>query len=294
MNGAAIQQKIYYGYSLAASRLGVPYSWYRPPGPNNPLSGANLVSPLSFNYTSSILTLSGSPIYGQQVSVSLGAASVSYTILPSDTLVSVVTALGLLLAQAGFANTVSGAAITFTTAPSAYVMGSCYLMASMTPNFQYSTFVGFGKFAYNCLANGSVLQVGDYLVGANRIFYVAALQELLPIFAVETNDTLNVLRFQTTGLVGALSYGGIEGDKMTILAAAWPASVLKATRFDPSPTRLPSDSKISHMQVLMPAIPGTPLFYGDILQDSDGNNYMIDMMELTELGYRLDCVAEVA
>ncbi len=293
MNGALIQEKIYYGYNLAASRLGFPYAWYRPSGANNPLSGVNLLAPVSISYQSPVLTLSGVPFAGQQIQVSIDAAMYSYNVSPSDTMASVTTGLGAVLSSAGYANTVSGLSITFTTPPAGYIVGSSFILASMTPNFQYSTYVGFGKFAYNCLANGTILEVGDFLVGSNRIFYIAALQDLLPIFAVETNDTLSVLRYSTAGEVGSLDYSGLTSSEM-VIAAQWPCSVLKASRFDPDPTKLPSGSKISHMQVLMPVPPGVQLFYGDILQDSSGMKYLIDMIELTPLGYRLDCSAQVA
>ena len=44
MNGDIIQKKLYRGYSIAAAKIGVPFTLYRPNGANNPISTENTVA----------------------------------------------------------------------------------------------------------------------------------------------------------------------------------------------------------------------------------------------------------
>lgn len=46
MDGTALQAKVYRGYAMAASKIGVTHSLYRANGANNPTAGGNLVTTL--------------------------------------------------------------------------------------------------------------------------------------------------------------------------------------------------------------------------------------------------------
>lgn len=161
-------------------------------------------------------------------------------------------------------------------------------MAYNRPN-KYAHPTWFGVF------DGTQTKVGDYLTNAqDGTFYVAAMQQALPILLVQTNRTINVLRPQQQTGVGAVSYNGDTVATETAIMTGWPASVLIGTKGEKSQVSLPGDTRSPWWAILMPAIAGVAIRHGDILTDDLNRRYVCASVELTDLGYRMTAEQSVA
>jgi hypothetical protein len=157
-------------------------------------------------------------------------------------------------------------------------------------DFKYAKAQGYGKATWSCLADGAQLAPGDYLVRPDGVaFYIAALQPLLPISAIECNRTINVLRPQQQSGVGAQGYGGDTVAAETLLVSQFPASVLVGTKSDRSLVNLPGDVRNPAWNILLPALPGSVLLRNeDVITDDQARRYVISSAELSELGWRIN------
>ncbi|MBR8182096.1 hypothetical protein KDW54_06745 [Burkholderia ambifaria] len=145
----------------------------------------------------------------------------------------------------------------------------------------------YGKPTWFCLVDGSRVLVGDYLINSDQTFFIAAMQPILPILAVDCNRTLNVLRPQQQSGIGAVGYGGDTDSNETPLMTGWPASVLQGTKGEKNEVNLPGDVRNPWWQILMPAYPGIVLRTADIVTDDIDRRYIVSSAELTDLGWRL-------
>lgn len=147
----------------------------------------------------------------------------------------------------------------------------------------------YGKALWYCLVDGTQMQVGDYLKSASQTFFIAAMQQTLPILAVECNRTLTVHRPAQQGSVGAVGYGGNTAATETMLMQGWPASVLQGTKGEKNETNLPGDVRTPWWAILMPAFSGVTLRTSDTITDDLSRRYVISSAELTDLGWRITC-----
>lgn len=163
------------------------------------------------------------------------------------------------------------------------------LLASFNAkDMKYGKAQDYAKATWYCLADGTQLQAGDYLVGAQRTFFIAAMQPLLPILAVDCNRTINVTRPQLQTQVGGVTnYEGTTAANETPLMTGWPASILQGTKGERGETTLPGDVRNAWWIILFPSIEGVTLRSGDIITDDIVRRYIISSAELTELGWRL-------
>lgn len=222
MDGTLVQERIWYGYGVAAIQAGLLYSHYRPTNDGSPLT-----TPLSISFPALF-----APNRNQ-----------------------------------------------------------------MSPKTQFGTPVSYGVAVWQGFLNGAEVSVGDYFVanpGQNnptvQTFFIASMQPLLPIMAVETNETVTIDRSVTPNQIGSLPYGGERKSTLTTLLTDWPASMLLKGKKEKNPTGLGSDTPQTEMEVLLPFIPGvTPeLWPGDFLTASNRNTrYVTQNVELTDLGYRI-------
>lgn len=150
----------------------------------------------------------------------------------------------------------------------------------------------YGKAVWYCLADGNRLKPSDYLARPDgNIFYIAGMQPLLPILAIECNRVVSVLRPMTQRAVGAQPYGGDTVATETALVDQFPASVLVATKSDRSLVNLPGDVRNPAWTVLLPILPGgVALRSEDIVTDDQSRRYVISSAELTDLGWRIGAV----
>ncbi|QAU22590.1 hypothetical protein EO087_00220 [Dyella sp. M7H15-1] len=153
--------------------------------------------------------------------------------------------------------------------------------------FNFAKGQDYGKASWECLADGRVLQPGDYLSGNSGTYFIAAMQPLVPIQAVQCNCTVTLWRPQQQPGVGALGYGGSTKSNETEVATSFPASVLAATKTGHAPNNLPGDVAAAWYTLLLPALPGgAQLLAHDVLTNDLGYRYVLLSVELSTLGWR--------
>jgi hypothetical protein len=128
---------------------------------------------------------------------------------------------------------------------------------------------------------------GDYLVQADKVWFIAAQQHLLPVLCVQTNRIVSFSRPVAPARTGINAYGGAVTATNEMILTNWPASVIGvAGRGHPS-ADLPSDSSIPYWTVLLPAITGVVLLPADLMMDDLGRNAVVAGAELSDLGWRI-------
>jgi hypothetical protein len=136
--------------------------------------------------------------------------------------------------------------------------------------------------------DSAYLVPGDYLVEqvSGRIWFVAALQNLLPATCVLTNCVLTVTRPSTAGVAGVNAYGGGTGS--TAVVAGFPGNLLHGGS-SRAPGAIPADARIGEAVALLPAVSAAPFFArGDLVTDDLGRSFVVSGAELNALGWRLD------
>ena len=162
-------------------------------------------------------------------------------------------------------------------------------------NYAYRRPSGYGKPTWTVLVDGRLTQPGDYLVEVAalpgqvpRVFFLADQQPILPIVAVECNDTISISRPDppaTPGSGGLKGYGGDVTE--TTFLTDWPASVLEKGRGQPASAALPDDTKMPGYSVLIPNTPGFRIQTDDFIETGSGLRLEISTVELSSLGWRL-------
>ena len=145
----------------------------------------------------------------------------------------------------------------------------------------------YGKALLKAVIDPMAIRPGDYLVGANRTYFVSSIQPLQPVLVVYTNDVVSVERSETPQTVGTLPYGGERKSTFVAILTSWPASVLLKGKKSKNPTGLGSDTPQTGMEILLP--PGTPAILPDdiILTQTGGKRYVAENVELSDLGFRI-------
>ncbi|MGF6154029.1 hypothetical protein [Pseudomonas fluorescens] len=161
------------------------------------------------------------------------------------------------------------------------------LPASFTTNFSYSAPNKYGQATWLGLFDGRTFLPGDYLVGEGGTFFIAAMQSTLPIYCVQTNRVISVLRVAMDAGPGLIGYAGDTAATEVPLMQGWPASVLQGTKGEQNPTQLPGDVRTPWWLVLMPAYPGITFRTSDVIRDELGRKYVISSAELTDMGWRM-------
>ena len=175
-----------------------------------------------------------------------------------------------------------GAAGPLTGAPVTSLMAAfdpTVELSVRSPNFQRSN-------QALLIGDPTIVEAGDYLVGT-QTWFVSHVEALRPAICILCNRTLSVSIPAAASAVGANSYGGSTTATNTVVASGWPASVLTKTHIEIDPTKLPTDTKTSFFEILLPAIPGVVLEFGLILQDDLGQIYIVAAAELSIGGWRL-------
>lgn len=176
-----------------------------------------------------------------------------------------------------------------TTAANPLAVPLSSILASFNAqDMTYSKPNTYGKAVWWCLADGSQLAVGDYLVGTPGTFFIASMQPILPIQAVECNRTVTIYRPQQQVGVGALGYGGNTAQNQVAIVTGFPASVLINAKADKGPVNLPGDTRQAWWNLLLPPIPGPVIIQdADVVEDEIGNRYVVSAAELTDMGWRI-------
>lgn len=143
----------------------------------------------------------------------------------------------------------------------------------------------YGKATWYALFDGTGITVSDYLIGPGGVFFIAAMQSLLPILAVSCNRVINLYRPQQQTNLGLGGYGGTTAKNETLLLQGRPCSILQGTKGEKSETNLPGDTRAAWWQVLLPNAGGI-IRYDDVIIDDLQRRYVVSSAELTDLGWR--------
>jgi hypothetical protein len=183
----------------------------------------------------------------------------------------------------------------YPQAPLGNVIGN--LLASFNAeDWKYSRPNKYGKPTWFGLFDGTVTQAGDYLVGAQSTYFIAAQQLHLPILCVECNRQVSLLSMPSgPSSVGAQGYGGVcaaesisvlgDVDSYQCLVTGWPASVLFGGR-QTHGTDLPLSVNNTGFQIILPRSVPETINASDIFVDDLGRRYQVEGAELTDLGWR--------
>jgi hypothetical protein len=147
----------------------------------------------------------------------------------------------------------------------------------------------YGKPQWYMLTDECGLQLGDYIVDPLLgTFFVASGEPFKPPMVIRCNRTLTFAR-PGAPPAGADYYGGDETATETPLLTGWPAAVLQGTKGEAGDTKLPGDTRMPWVQVLLPQPASVQLRASDIALDDQPiqQRYIVSSAELTALGYRL-------
>lgn len=146
---------------------------------------------------------------------------------------------------------------------------------------------GYGQPEWQGIFDASYTRPGDYVVTADRTFFIAAQQPLLPVLCVLTNRTVSIGRPSLQTSVGTNGYGGYNSGTVSSLLIGWPVSMLGTSASGVPATGLPTAQSAAQVMVLLPVAPSINLMPGDMISDDLGRNLMVTSAELSELGWRL-------
>lgn len=150
----------------------------------------------------------------------------------------------------------------------------------------------YGKATWYALVDGTSLQAGDYFIGPQGTFFIAALQPLLPILAVSCNRTVSIYRPQTQTGVGAQPYGGNTASNQVLLVSGVPCSILQGTKGEKSEANLPGDTRSPWWSILMPGL--GRVMPDDIIIDDLEQRYVVSSPEQSDLGLRITAMMALA
>ena len=169
------------------------------------------------------------------------------------------------------------------------------VMARFDQDFQFSARKPnlYAHPVWGVLVDRTLLAVGDYLVGQEGTFFLIARQSLTPTAGVSCNRVISISR-PTAPTPGPNAYGGVVNN--TPIVTSWPASVLQGTKGERGDLNLPGDVRMPWVSILIPAVPGVQIRFGDIVTDdqADALRYTVSGAELTDLGYRITAAQTTA
>ncbi len=137
----------------------------------------------------------------------------------------------------------------------------------------------FGNALFAAILNPKAVQPCDYLVGPEGTFFISSTEPLKPILAVQCNRVISFER-PSSGSPGSRLYGGSTSEP---IASLIPASVLTGTKGERNVSEtLPDDSRMPWETILVPALPGMPMFQqADQFTDDIGRRFTVSAAELT-------------
>lgn len=135
--------------------------------------------------------------------------------------------------------------------------------------------------------DSAYLLPGDYVVEmlSGRVWFVGALQSLLPACCVLTNRILTITRPATYAVAGVNLYGG--GATSLPVIDGFPASLLHGGDIRGTDA-IPADARVSGAVALLPSIGTTIFSRGDMVTDDLSRNYVVSQAEQNDLGWQLE------
>ena len=139
------------------------------------------------------------------------------------------------------------------------------------------------------ILDASYTRPGDYLATADRTYFIAAQQSLLPILCILTNRIISIGRAFGLGSAGVSTYNGYGAGSTSPVATGWPASVRGIGGTTAGLAGLPTSQPALQVTVLLPPIPTVQIGSADMVYDDLGRTMVVTTAELSELGWRMSC-----
>jgi hypothetical protein len=155
-------------------------------------------------------------------------------------------------------------------------------------------FVAKDPIAYG-MFDPTVTVVGDYLVGPLGTFFIASQDVPMPIQVVRCNQTITVMR-PSAEAIGDNFYGGAESVTGTPMLSEWPASVIQGTKGETGEVKLPGDTRLAWVAIMLPSVAGVQILPGDWILTGQSTimEFTVSSCEITPLGWRLSAASAVA
>jgi hypothetical protein len=160
-----------------------------------------------------------------------------------------------------------------------------------TNSWTYMNVKKYGDNAWIILADGRELYVGDYLVSPQRTFFIASMEHLQPILGVMCDRIITISRPKAPDGVGDVGYSGYEDITPAthpVLYQNVPASFLKSSRGEKNRVALPTDAKMPWYAAYLPYWEAAFLRNGDIITDTNKQQYIVSDNEHTSMGWHLN------
>lgn len=168
----------------------------------------------------------------------------------------------------------------------ANIVGS--LKCSFNNSWNYMKAKGYGNPVQQLVADGTLLEAGDYLSDGTQTYFLAGKELILPMQAVYCNAVVTIARPEQVTGNGYVGYADYQPSTAMTLYKDCPASLLEGGKMSDSGAGLPTSAKLSGCRLLLPFLGGVDIRAGDII-DADGARYMISTHELTDYGWRILC-----
>lgn len=166
----------------------------------------------------------------------------------------------------------------------------------------------YGKPIWFADLDGRVVQPGDYLIRttlSSDVYFIAGMQPLLPIIAIDCPRTVRITAPNATASVGAVGYSGlcdsdtsstdVLGSGGSSNASPWPCSIVFGKGTQGTKTQIPSGAPKDYgWQILLPPSVPIQINPGMRLIDDLGRKYSVGAAELSDLGWRIIATEEHA
>lgn len=156
-----------------------------------------------------------------------------------------------------------------------------------TPAYGFTRPNSYGDALWHGLFDTAQTQVGDYLVGEDGTWFIAAQQPILPTICVACDRIVSIRRPAAPGAVGALGYSATVPDDEAVLMQGWPAGMVMRGIAKHGEANLPGEGPLGTMLIYLPAFPGIVLRNSDVVEDDLARRFVIGAAEITDLGWRL-------
>jgi hypothetical protein len=128
-------------------------------------------------------------------------------------------------------------------------------------------------------ADWGYLRAGDYLVGPEGTFFVAAIEPPKPMLVVLANACVTLRRAAAPVLAGLNQYGAVLPATETTLIEGFPASLLLGGVDDRTKTGLPGDTKVPGFIALLPTVAGVQPRVSDLLTNERNETFVVNAVE---------------
>ena len=170
-----------------------------------------------------------------------------------------------------------------------------YALASLTawfnpdPQLRQTRPAAADKPLVHAAIDRTLLEAGDYLLdAAQNTWFVGSLQPLLATPCVRCNRGFTLTR--ALPLAGPLAYGGNAPGAMATGLTAWPGFIAARPRGATPEERVPGDTKLNAVTILLPVTAGAEIVPNDVLLDdqADPMRYTVSIAVATDWGWTVE------